>query len=128
MTSPSRGRLSFEGLIIDLDGGEIVRNGEVVQVEPQVLDLIALLASSPGRLVPHEEILEKVWGHRFVSDSTIASASSHVLARMSGPAQVVPSSSSHSVMNVNTRISHNVWVWCRYEPCGLHGTGILAFR
>lgn len=66
------GTIKFESFQVDLDAIEVVRNGEVVQVEPQVFDIIALLCANPGRVVGHDEIVEKVWHGRIVSDSTIA--------------------------------------------------------
>lgn len=63
----------FDPFIIDVDAGLIRINGEAIHVEPQVFDLITLLCSNPGRLLGHDEIIEKVWNGRIVSDSAIAS-------------------------------------------------------
>ena len=65
--------LVFEPFVIDLDAAVIRVNGEAVHVEPQVFDLVALLCANPGRLLSHDEIIEKVWNGRIVSDSAIAS-------------------------------------------------------
>ena len=62
----------FDAFTIDIDAAEIRRDGDVVNVEPQVFDLIVLLCSNPGRVVGHDEIIEKVWHGRVVSDSAIA--------------------------------------------------------
>lgn len=64
--------IEFDSFLIDLDAAEIKRKGQVVKVEPQVFDLIALLSANPGRVVGHDEVIEKVWQGRIVSDSTIA--------------------------------------------------------
>jgi len=65
--------LRFNDFSIDLDAAQITRNGSAVEVEPQVFDVIALLATNPGRLIGHDELIEKVWRGRIVSDSAIAS-------------------------------------------------------
>ncbi|HVI79921.1 MAG TPA: winged helix-turn-helix domain-containing protein, partial [Candidatus Acidoferrum sp.] len=66
--------VKFDGFNIDLDAAQIRNsNGAVIPVEPQVFDLIALLVSNPARLISHDEIIEKVWHGRIVSDSAIAS-------------------------------------------------------
>lgn len=72
MENRANGLIEFDTFLIDLDAAEIKRNGEAVHVEPQVFDLIALLCANPGRVVGHDEIMEKVWRGRIVSDSTIA--------------------------------------------------------
>jgi adenylate cyclase len=66
--------LKFDGFSVDLDAAQIRgRDGGVVPVEPQVFDLVSLLSSNPGRLISHDEIIEKVWHGRIVTDSAIAS-------------------------------------------------------
>lgn len=64
--------LRFEAFDIDLDAQSLRVGGDEVHVEPQVFDLIALLVRNPGRLISHEEIIERVWRGRIVSDSAIA--------------------------------------------------------
>src|SRR5262249_17062675 len=66
--------LKFDRFIVDLDAAQIrASDGGVVPVEPQVFDLVVLLSSNPGRLISHDEIIEKVWRGRIVTDSAIAS-------------------------------------------------------
>ena len=57
---------------VDFAAGEVRKAGAPVPVEPQVFDLIALLASRPGDLVSRDEIIAEVWGGRIVSESAIA--------------------------------------------------------
>jgi len=49
------------------------RDGEVVRLEPQVLDLLAHLVRNHGRVVTKEELLDEVWGTRFVSEASLTS-------------------------------------------------------
>src|SRR3954454_23627216 len=66
--------VKFDRFDVDLDAAQIRdSNGAVVPVEPQVFDLVALLSSNPGRLISQDEIIEKVWHGRIISDSAIAS-------------------------------------------------------
>jgi len=65
--------VSFGDFQIDLPRGELRREGVVVPVEPQVLDLIAHLAAHAGEIVTRDELIAAVWGGRIVSDSAIAS-------------------------------------------------------
>lgn len=59
----------------ELDIGRVeLRNGAVaVAAEPQVFALLRLLVENSGRVVTKDEIVEKIWNGRFVSDSAISS-------------------------------------------------------
>lgn len=59
----------------ELDSGmrELRCDGEPIHVEPQVFDVLAVLAGNAGRLVTKEELLDAVWGDRFVSPSALTS-------------------------------------------------------
>jgi TolB-like protein len=51
-----------------------LRNGESrLNIEPQVFAVLALLIENRDRLVTKEEIIEKVWDGRIVSDAALAS-------------------------------------------------------
>ena len=52
---------------------ELVRGGEVQAVEPQVLDLILDLIERRERIVTRNELLERIWQGRFVSEATLSS-------------------------------------------------------
>jgi DNA-binding winged helix-turn-helix (wHTH) protein/pimeloyl-ACP methyl ester carboxylesterase len=46
--------------------------GLEVAIEPQVFDLLQLLAENPSRLVTKDEIIAAVWGGRVVSESAVS--------------------------------------------------------
>jgi TolB-like protein len=52
---------------------ELRSGGEVCSVEPQVFALLALLVDNRERLVSKDEIIEKVWDGRAVSEAAVAS-------------------------------------------------------
>lgn len=64
--------IAFSTFTVDFDARELSCANGPVEVEPQVFDLIALFCANPGRLIGHDEIIEKVWQGRIVSDSAIA--------------------------------------------------------
>ena len=66
-------RFTFEGCELDLDRYEVRRDGDVVAVEPQVFDVLVHLVRHRDRVVPKEELLDEVWGDRFVSESALTS-------------------------------------------------------
>lgn len=63
----------FGAVEVDLDRIEIRIDGVVQPVQPQVFDVIRFLFDRRGRLVTKEELLDNVWGDRFVSESTLTS-------------------------------------------------------
>lgn len=65
--------LRFDCFTLDPDAFELRRDGAVVPLEPQVLELLLFLARHPGRLVTRDELVEAVWHGRIVSEATIAS-------------------------------------------------------
>jgi TolB-like protein len=58
---------------LDLAAVELRANGEVRGLEPQVFTLLALLVENHDRLVSKNEIVERVWEGRAVSDAAISS-------------------------------------------------------
>jgi TolB-like protein len=66
-------RYRFDQFELDVDRFELRLRGVAQRVEPLVFDLIAFLAANPGRIVGREEIVERVWKGRAVSDATISS-------------------------------------------------------
>jgi DNA-binding winged helix-turn-helix (wHTH) protein/tetratricopeptide (TPR) repeat protein len=52
---------------------ELRRAGQVVDMEPQVFDVLAYLMHHRERVVPKTELLDQVWGNRFVSESALTS-------------------------------------------------------
>ena len=63
----------FSDCELDLDRYELRRAGLLRPVEPQVFDLLAVLIRERHRVVPKEELLDTVWGNRFVSESALTS-------------------------------------------------------
>ena len=56
---------------------ELRRTGERLHVEPQVFDVLAHLFASRDRLVSKDELLDRVWGHRYVAPTTLNSRIKH---------------------------------------------------
>ncbi|MET0207584.1 MAG: response regulator transcription factor [Burkholderiaceae bacterium] len=56
-------RLVFDGLAIDLDRREVLRQGERVELTGTEFELLALLAAEPGRVFNRDDILNRLRGH-----------------------------------------------------------------
>jgi DNA-binding winged helix-turn-helix (wHTH) protein len=46
---------------LDLEAGQLLKNGRVVRLKPQPFKLLQLLASRPGEIVTREEIRDALW-------------------------------------------------------------------
>jgi predicted ATPase/DNA-binding winged helix-turn-helix (wHTH) protein len=64
---------AFGDCELDTDTFELRHAGVVVDVEPQVFDVLTYLVLHGDRVVTKEELLDEVWGDRFVSESTLTS-------------------------------------------------------
>ncbi|MEM7141141.1 MAG: winged helix-turn-helix domain-containing protein [Actinomycetota bacterium] len=58
---------------LDLSRRELREDGHVIHVEPQVFDVLSYLASNAGRVVTRDELLDGVWGTRFVTAAAVSS-------------------------------------------------------
>lgn len=63
----------FDPFELDMAKFELRADGVVRPVEPQVFALLALLVVNRERLVSRDEIIEKVWDGRIVSEAAISS-------------------------------------------------------
>ncbi|MFN0088700.1 MAG: ATP-binding protein [Acidimicrobiales bacterium] len=63
----------FQFANCELDLGRVVfrRDGNELHLEPQVFDVLSYLVAHPGQLVRKGDLLDHVWGDRFVSDSAL---------------------------------------------------------
>jgi TolB-like protein len=63
----------FDDFELDTLKVELRKAGEAIPLEPQVFALLCLLIGNNDRMVSKDEIIEKVWDGRIVSDSALAS-------------------------------------------------------
>lgn len=61
----------FGDVVLDTDVYELRSNGRLVVVEPQVFEVLAHLIAHRDRVVSKQELLDTVWGDRFVSESAL---------------------------------------------------------
>ena len=62
-------RLTFDGLVINLDSYELEVRGKRVDTPPKELELLFHLASSPNRVYTRNQLLDEVWGFDYFGDS-----------------------------------------------------------
>jgi len=64
---------AFDDMQLDLTKMELRKGGLVSRVEPQVFALVGFLVQHRDRVVSKDEILEKIWEGRVVTDSALSS-------------------------------------------------------
>ena len=65
-------QFAFEEFVLDTRKGELRRGEEEQPLEPRAFGLLCLLVENHDRLVSKDEILEKVWDGRVVTDSAVS--------------------------------------------------------
>jgi DNA-binding winged helix-turn-helix (wHTH) protein len=64
---------TFDEFELDLPLYELRRAGEPCPLEPQVFDVLAYLVRNHDRLVSKDDLLDAIWGHRFVTEASLNS-------------------------------------------------------
>jgi DNA-binding winged helix-turn-helix (wHTH) protein/pimeloyl-ACP methyl ester carboxylesterase len=65
--------LAFEGFVLDLATFELRRDGAHVPIEPQAFDVLVHLVRHRDRVVSKAELMDEVWGGRFVTETAVTS-------------------------------------------------------
>ena len=66
-------RYDFDGHVLDTERVELRRGPELVEMEPQVFDLLVFLIQNQDRVISSDELFDVVWQGRIVSLSTLTS-------------------------------------------------------
>lgn len=61
-------RTKLSNLIIDLPAHQVTRDGQILKLTPKEFDLPVALASKPGTVLTHRQLLPQVWGPAHVED------------------------------------------------------------
>ncbi|MBI5255284.1 MAG: helix-turn-helix transcriptional regulator [Burkholderiales bacterium] len=63
--------LCFGPFVLDAANASLRRGSAALPLTPKCLDLLQYLAARPGRLVTKDELLDGVWGRRFITEAVI---------------------------------------------------------
>jgi len=69
----ARSNWRFGQYEVDPGSRRLLCGGEEIHVQPQVFDVLCYLLEHRSRVIPKEELLDEVWGSRFVSESALTS-------------------------------------------------------
>ena len=59
--------LRFGAFVLDAAQARLTRDAQPLALRPKALALLAVLAGRPGALVTKDELLDAVWGRRFIT-------------------------------------------------------------
>jgi two-component system KDP operon response regulator KdpE len=62
-------RYASGALVIDTDSRRVTKSGKIIELTPTEYRLLATLAENSGRVLSHEQLLNKVWGYEFGEDT-----------------------------------------------------------
>src|SRR5471032_305863 len=71
MNEPISLRARFGPFHLDEAEARLSRAGSAVELPPRALAVLCELVRRPGQLVPEEALLDRIWGHRHVSESVV---------------------------------------------------------
>ena len=78
MHRPNTTLLCFGPFTLDLAAAQLRRDGGAVPLRPKAYELLAVLARRPHELVTKDELLDSVWGRRFITEGVIKSCVSEL--------------------------------------------------
>jgi len=58
----------IDSYLVQPDRNRILKNDEMIQVEPRVMDVLRYFAAHPGEVLSRESILNAVWGDSYVEE------------------------------------------------------------
>lgn len=73
-------RVRFHEFELDEAEARLTRTGRALPLAPKPFAVLCALARSPGTLVTKNDLLDLVWGHRFVTESVLKSTVSELRA------------------------------------------------
>jgi predicted ATPase/DNA-binding winged helix-turn-helix (wHTH) protein len=79
--------LRFDLFELDVAEARLSRAGVAVDLPPKAFELLCFLAGRPGTLVLKDELLDAVWGRRFVSEGAVKTVVSELRAALGDDAR-----------------------------------------
>ncbi|MEQ1686767.1 MAG: winged helix-turn-helix domain-containing protein [Burkholderiaceae bacterium] len=73
MTPPRAPALLFGPFMLNVAEAQLTREGRPVALRPKAFELLVALARRPRELVTKDELLDAVWGRRFITEGVIKS-------------------------------------------------------
>jgi len=73
---------AFANVVVDAWAHRVTRDGREITVEPKAFAVLLELLAHPGQLISRDNLLDAVWGHNFVTPSTLSRVIAHLRRAM----------------------------------------------
>jgi non-specific serine/threonine protein kinase len=73
---------AFANVVVDPRAHRVMRDGRDVTIEPKAFAVLLQLLAHPGELIRRDDLLDAVWGHNFVTPSTLSRVIAHLRRAM----------------------------------------------
>ncbi|MCB1954581.1 MAG: AAA family ATPase [Rhodocyclaceae bacterium] len=80
-------RVCFDEFQLDEANARLLHRNQAISLAPKAFAVLCTLVRRPGALVTKDALLDAVWGHQFVSDSTLKSTISELRAALADDAR-----------------------------------------
>jgi len=101
----------FEGFVVDDTRFTLTRQGEVITIEPKVFELLLCFCQNPNVPISRDELIDKVWHQRIVSNAAINRAVSELRKNIevdpSQPQLVKTVSKVGYIFNITPKVMDN---------------------
>ena len=61
--------VEYPDLIVNLTNYSVIYNGHSIELPPKELELLYFLASSPNQVFTREQLLDHIWGYKYIGDT-----------------------------------------------------------
>ena len=83
------GRYRFGPFELDLAAGRLTRDGRELRLRPKAFEVLRLLVEEHGRLVTRDELHDRIWQGRFVSDDSLSQAMADIRRALGDEAKLI---------------------------------------
>jgi len=63
---------AFGDIRVEPAAHRVSRDGRELELEPKAYSVLMQLLAHPGELIKHDDLLESVWGHKYVTQATLS--------------------------------------------------------
>jgi adenylate cyclase len=63
---------AFGDIRVEAAAHRVLRDGHELELEPKAYAVLLQLVTHPGELIQHDDLLERVWGHKFVTPASLS--------------------------------------------------------
>ncbi len=84
---PPAGRYRFGPAVIDVGAHSLRVHGEPRNLEPKAFGVLLQLVRHPGQVLGKQQLLDAVWGHRYVTPCVLARVVAQIRRALSDPAR-----------------------------------------